>query len=60
MDIKALNCLVRGHRWQRERRPNDTEILTCRRCGAVEVEKHDIDHPTNPFSSGSPGVGPLR
>ncbi|MFM6851078.1 MAG: DUF1660 family phage protein [Terrabacter sp.] len=39
-------CLLLGHKWSRQRLPNRTVRLTCRRCGEVDVVDRDFDvHP---------------
>lgn len=42
MNPKKLACLLVGHRWHRERRPDRTVLLTCRRCGAVDAVTQDM------------------
>ena len=37
-----VTCLVMGHRWRRERRPDRTVLRTCRRCGKVDVVDRDL------------------
>jgi hypothetical protein len=50
-------CLVAGHKWSRQRRPDRTVLLTCRRCGHVDVVEKDLDF--GPFFGGIGGAGPL-
>ena len=42
MSRKKLRCLLWGHKWNRERRPDRTVLLTCRRCGVVDVVTRDM------------------
>ena len=39
----TIRCVVMGHRWTRERLPNRTVRLTCRRCGTIDVVHRDLD-----------------
>ena len=49
-------CLVLGHRWKRERMPNRTLRLTCKRCGDIDVVDKDFN--VAPFTGGGgSGVG---
>ena len=40
---RKVRCVVLGHRWLRQRRPDRTVLLTCRRCGHVDVVERDLD-----------------
>lgn len=42
MSRKNPFCLILGHKWSRERKPDRTVLLTCRRCGAVDVASKDF------------------
>jgi hypothetical protein len=42
MARKNVVCLVVGHKWTKERRPDRTVLLTCRRCGTVDVLERDF------------------
>jgi len=44
-------CIVLGHRWKRDRRPDRTVLLTCRRCGHMDVVEKDLDF--GPFFGGA-------
>ena len=48
-------CLIRGHRWKRERMPNRTLRLTCKRCGDIDVVDKDFD--IGQFGAGGGGAG---
>ena len=48
-------CLIRGHRWKRERLPNRTLRLTCQRCGDIDVVDKDFN--VEQFGGGGGGVG---
>ena len=51
-------CLVLGHRWKRERMPDRTLRLTCKRCGDIDVVDKDFDiGQFGGHGSGSAGVG---
>jgi hypothetical protein len=50
-------CLVLGHKWTRERMPNRTLRLTCKRCGDVDVVETDFDVGTFGGPGGSLGGG---
>ena len=49
-------CLILGHRWKRERMPDRTLQLTCKRCGDIDVVDKDFN--VAPFTGGGgSGVG---
>lgn len=42
MAPKNVLCMVLGHKWKRQQRPDHTLQLTCRRCGTVDVLSKDM------------------
>jgi hypothetical protein len=50
-------CLLLGHTWSRERMPNRTVRLTCKRCGDVDVVEKDFDVGSFGGQGGSLGGG---
>ena len=48
-------CLLLGHKWSRERMPNRTLRLTCKRCGDIDVVDKDfnVEHSTIQFEARS-------
>jgi hypothetical protein len=52
MSRRNFVCLTLGHKWRRERMPNRTLRLTCKRCGDVDVVEKDFD-----VGKFGPGVG---
>lgn len=39
-------CLLLGHKWSRQRLPNRTVRLTCKRCDKIDIVDRDFDvHP---------------
>jgi len=40
---RKVRCAVLGHRWLRQRRPDRTVLLTCRRCGHVDGVEQGLD-----------------
>lgn len=55
---KNLLCVVVGHKWTRQRRPDRTVPLTCRRCDARDVVTKDIGQGGVGYGAGGglPGV----
>lgn len=39
---RNLLCIVFGHKWNRDRLPNRTVRLTCRRCGDIDTVEEDF------------------
>jgi hypothetical protein len=53
MATRNFVCLVLGHKWTRERMPNRTLRLTCKRCGDIDVVEKDFD--VGKFGGGAGG-----
>ena len=58
MRMKRRNprCMIFGHRWSKERRPDRTLLMTCRRCGELDVVEHDMGMETGGMGSGAGGL----
>ncbi|MCA1781824.1 MAG: DUF1660 family phage protein [Intrasporangiaceae bacterium] len=42
MARRSWKCVLLGHKWKRKRRPDRTVLLTCVRCGHLDMVDRDI------------------
>jgi hypothetical protein len=55
MARRNLLCIVMGHKWSRQRLPNRTVKLTCKRCGDMDTVEKDMEPPLG--MPGGPNYG---
>jgi hypothetical protein len=55
MAPRNLLCIAFGHKWARQRLPNRTVRLTCKRCGHIDIVERDMDLPPGAANTGGWG-----